>query len=778
MVLLLDAAHSAFIGKARERARRRSSLTSSLGATSCCADQLAGTNLAPSLDNVTPGQYYTVFKGEVFPREKQLEIESEDLKQGNTDSNGNPPCGNEVYPDVPYSAPALDFDLEDQHVDADFVRRYGQFFVEVVADMIEGPLPPAAQLVIATTVDPVTHDLRMYKQNVLTCPFCKGEVVSQSQLAAGNSAVKRKRDGKGGGAAPNLGFTRQVHVCRVCSSKWHRSEDRPDLFILHTRGKSSRMRKTAETQPKMVKVRKIGVHFLLQGVLVTQQTLLAILIATRKRSYAFDRRISTDTWDKAIDTGPAEKMMMRKVLHHKADNCRTCGGTRQTETLTGEMMPCVACRGSGKRIVDKIYRIFDVFYPHEGSFLTTLAAEQPAKYAALLEKHRSDIRFIVFLCSVAVPIKGAERVELKDDALLTIPLDVHDRTPKGNIRAITVQERHFRKSRTKAHKFLDARLHDLIFRILASIQPRYQDYCAVKEAFYTNKSMQTIIVHICGDSANFCINKYNRQLAEWREQHPDDKDGPSEELRASFGYHHQNTSWAMITPRGVTFHCFSSNPEYGCDKFRSSKRFAITGNRAAALFPQATGEEESSEAHGTVNYMRSTPFLHSFESTEAMRAFLNKLVRHVEVQNRTAKYCAAGDAVRSYDIEGYLRFFQDNQFKFCPPDKRCRRDLLSDKPGDSVDTTSPSAPSTPPNRFSHLKGVASGDTEEAEPTSAGEFFASTAAVVSKGSSLVRKCALSAYLKRTHRRTLRRTLRKKHRQRQLQQQHHQDEGIAV
>jgi hypothetical protein len=159
-----------------------------------------------------------------------------------------------------------------------------------------------------------------------------------------------------------------------------------------------------------------------------------------------------------------------------------------------------------------------------------------------------------------------------------------------------------------------------------------------------------------------------------------------------------------------------------------------------------------------------------------MRLFMQKLVNHVAVQNRTAKFCAASDSVRSYDVDQYLRFFQDNKFGFCPPDKRSRVELLGDNPTAQPPVQQPHAVETPvskrpSNRLPILKEPITEDT-------VGEHFAAASATVVRGNSLFRKCALSAHLKRRQRKQLRRTLRKRHQRRSARKPPASSSGVAV
>ena len=720
MVLLLDQAHAAFIRKARAKTRRRVGLSSRRHATPFTAalNQLSSTSLAPTRDNATPGKYFCVFEGQKFPREEQLRLEAQDLAEGNVDSHGNPPCGNETFADLTHFAPGVDFDLESDYADGPFLERYAKFLLDVLSDMADGPLPDATQVVITTITRPGAPGVvEPYAEDRLECPFCKGDVVQASLVrhTHGVSASAARSAGAGdpfvtphpGGGrgtsvlddddddapappssrrktgskkktqkqkqkkTPSLEYGYNgmcTHVCCTCASKWSHEDDDGEPYVLQVRGKHARMKDTDDTQPRMTSIRKVGCHFRIQGVLMEQADLLALLHAVRKRSYAFDRNITPAVWDKTVDMGPAEKCMMRKVLHNKATVCKECKGSRVVTNDFGDRLTCVACMGSGRIIKDKRYRIFNVLYK-DGTLLTERAAADHSKYAHVLHRHYTNVPFIVKLCSMAVPIEGARVVGLRDDALATVPADLPSKTPTGNIRSGPTRQQHnWIKQRKKAFKFVDPRFYKLLFRIITRHQPRYKEHCTVLEAFYTQVSCKKMLVHICGDGATFCQNRLKHDIAVWKKEH--EGQAPSDEEKAKMGYHTANHAWMTVAQKGVTFHCWTSNPNSGCDKWRGSKPMPITGAEASALFSHHTDDEAVIEAHGTCPYEKEHTFLNTFHSKQQQRAFMDKVVQAVNLQNKSVKYCALRDNVCLQTVDTVLKFHQANGFKYCPPEKR------------------------------------------------------------------------------------------------------------
>jgi hypothetical protein len=651
----LDRLHAAFIRRARQNAVRTSSLALHTGGGSRRPNQLSATSLAPSADNGTAGQYYCVYEGHVFPRVEQLEAEAVDLERDNLDSNGNPPCGNEVFQDLEHFACGCDWDMPGTHADGVYVRRFAAFFLQCVEEVIEGPLPRAAQMVITTTVND-RFELTPYRQRQMECPFCRGEVVQRNQ----RSQMLQGRDAR----SELEEYVRTTYACKMCGTKWLHESSRPDTFTLQVRGKHARMKESVDTRPETVDKCKTGVHFRLQGVLVSQSTNLAILMALRKKSYAFDRSVPPSTWDDVIDLGPAEKNMMRKVLHRKADICRACRGKCKTKNQFMETVTCSLCCGSGRNVhMDKRYQVFDVLFAESGKFLTELAAEDPGRFAPVLERHRSDIPFIVKLCSMAVPVPGAQVVEIANDSLHSVPVDTFDRTATGKLRAVSVLQRNWNKSRKRAFRFLDPRLYVLLFGLISRHQPRFAQYAALKEAFYCTANQKSIIAHLCGDGSTFCENRFRHDIQKAADHFAGNVANVPPQVVSTLGYHSTNSSWVKITPRGLSFHCFSKNAACGCDKWRGSRRYPITAAEASVLFPIVDDAEVAAEMNGTQHFAKTSQFARQFRSTKVCRTFMRRLVDKMDLLNSTARFCAATKHITIAEPGHFLKFYDENSFK-------------------------------------------------------------------------------------------------------------------
>ena len=709
-MLIYDQKHAALVRRARNSFRFASTEEDT---------ELFATSFAPCSDNGTAGKYYCRYQGHEFPRVEHLECIARDIAQDNRDSNGNQSCINETFKDVKHVAPFVDLDLMSDTVDGEWIRRFGKFAMDTLRECATKPLGPTAQVVITTMIDDEGR-MRSFNVDFLKCPYCSAEVLERAS-------------------------TRFTHVCMDCNCKWkfvkrhdHHTknddvsdeEDVEGVFRLYMRGHGARgKRKIGDLQstsvvankedvendtcpqPKRVQSRKVSAHFRFQGVLMSKRTMLVFLHFLRLKAYAFDRTITPEEWDKAIDTTPNKQMQLRLTLTNKAAVCPTCKG-RRTLLRDGTRVSCLRCFESGRIVIpSKRHEIFDVFYEHppidtnrstlddpEPSFLGDLVHAHEAAYEELWRQHSEDFDFILKLCSISVPIEGATVVEIRGSANAPVDVDVPQKSSRGrpvsssSSSTSTVQARVWKSSTTQAKQYLSARLHETIQRLVAAINSQYAEV-AVREAFYIDTAQTSIIVHIDGVGSTFCLNKHAQQQQQQQQRSADEN--------SDTGFHKSSRAWAMIKyfPNGscaIRMRCFNrahtenprTNSVSGCGKWKGTRWFSIPENVAVVLFPKQTLGSASNTRASTENGIVSVnfdgsvdnravgpsppslfetlssdfKFLKSFKSVDAERTFLRELQRALAWDAQMTPSNVYQETIRVASIKDVLRFYDTHMF--------------------------------------------------------------------------------------------------------------------
>ena len=654
MPLLLDAAHAAFVQKAANEPFAAKAVQAGPRVNANAGPRvLAAASLVPSPDCGTPGKYYSAYAGSTFPREAQLEFEAEDLRLGNTDSNNNPPCAAEVFADVPLVAPCVHYDAaaaaETHTQTALRMRKYAHFLLDVLKDVSTTPLPPWAKVVITTLIDPQRpSEVQAYNANGLACPFCSSAVLLHARCFP------------------------PLFACRTCGAKWtnvngkwqHSGKRRVDSTVKHP-------------CPTVQLGTRISAHFRIKGVQMTPQDALAFVRVVASRNYAHDRSIPPAVWDTIVDTEQATMQTLNKVLHPKVAICCDCRGSGHCGTAVSR---CNKCNSSGHVVLrNSVYRILDVLYSDDRTFLTDRAAADRPGSREALQRSREDVKFIVGLCSIAVatPREACSTLALRDSALASLPSTIPATTPTGRVSQVrpeAKQQQLWRESARKCFSEVPNTLHQLLYEIATRHEPRYAKYCVVKSAFYTTATKSQIVVHICGDGATFCRHR----LAVDRARH-----GccPSDDELQQMGYHKSTHALITVTARSVRYGCFKA----GCGDLEEGRgdhhdyEHPITSDEADALFPAVAlarrcgggggggggvDDKHSSGSSAADGVDAVTPFLHDTfgRDVQTMRRFMTRLVAAVRHQNATAVHCAHVSAVRPQSVTNLLSFYQRNGF--------------------------------------------------------------------------------------------------------------------
>jgi hypothetical protein len=670
-MLLLDEAHAAFINRAHRLASRAKKARWKRGQKNGAADEdetnqdneIAFTTLAPTRDNGTPGIYYTRYLGYEFPRGRILELAAKDLDEGNTDSNNNPPCLNEVFKQCRSVRPFIDLDLKFKKADSDWLRRYAVFVLKTMLAVVdkdalstvENPLEDV-MVYITTTVDE-EGAVRPQECEVLHCPFCKNSVEQHAAprddlwvcmaCNAKWSAAEKHGKGDGGGLNPTLRLrAKGNHPAAI------KIFDGPAMrHVQQMAGESSKRRPPL---PNNVKTFKLGAHLRFTGVRIGKRDLAEFMRIVQSRSKAFDKRITPSQWDSAVDDAPGSQLNLRMVRMDKAVMCPVCKGRRanQFEGMDNNDI-CLECFGSGRQTRHKHYCVWDVYSNRFKEFASSPETSD-GWGEALLERCRTDTRFVLRQCSIA-NVDGAPVISILPSE--TIPIEVSSETERGRQRSIPHQQFQWNQSTKMAKIPVDARRYEFIHELICSAESHYEGtYIPDGGAFYIDNHKSTMVVHIDGDGSTYCVNKANTN--------PDEP------------YHDTSRAYAVIRPKGLRFKCFCQKTAYGCDLWEGSAHHPLTRPAIQLLFPNTSEEDIDTaavlERHSTRDLTPDSPFLQSFDqhhSAETRETCLRTLQNYLKILNRTSGACTVQEYQRPYDLTHFVHFY-DEQGTTAPPPPR------------------------------------------------------------------------------------------------------------
>jgi hypothetical protein len=570
----------------------------------------------------------------------------------------------------------LDFDgasVHFAHVDTSWLKSYAELVLRVVREVAPVTLGSrnVLQVVITTTVTEPLGEFQPVDADIYACPHCPAsEVVPRSANA-------------------------QVFICRECNASWTRddadngdSDDDQEAECARAEDdvrfvfRSASRRATQQLLPIHRQTRRVGAHFRVQGILVTPADAIEFVRLVRQRSYAFDRSIPVSAWDDALDEGPVARRQLRLTLTHKAAKCATCKGRRGDGHAE-----CFACFGRGYEVLqNKTYHVLDVLCdapcdavaqmtgvpcddagPHP-KFLTEVGG-------AACDRVRTDCAFVLFLCSISVPIQGATETDFDFGGGAPPHAPLSDSGSEGRKRRFSETScvaapvpnacaAALDKKRLRGTKnFLPPEKFALLLAAVVEVCPTYAP-ASVRQAFFTDKTHRVIVAHLDGPTSTFCLNK-------------------AKTSGSHRGFHQSSRAWATITQAGngvcfLRLRCFSkkrathpeTGEECGCGSWKGEV-FTLGHALAAQIFGEDQTPAASSGGGGSgrgvdgdracIAQESMYPFLKGFRRNGSLVKFL----RDVDSSANTGNVCAFLDKLPQDPISNVMKFLDHAGVRVC-----------------------------------------------------------------------------------------------------------------